>query len=168
MRLSEGVHTGTVAVIGAVSAAPVRAERDHGALAELAGVPLLADRTGELESAWRACEDAGIGADDRARVGVYSTAGDENGAGGGLGSEGGAETASEAETEPRAAAETQAESVAEGRSPAAELARALGLTGPCRTGQTPLAEAIAAVLSGACELALVGTAGAFAVLTRQD
>ncbi|APY84627.1 hypothetical protein A7J05_01585 [Streptomyces alfalfae] len=164
------MHTGTVAVIGAASAAPVRAERDHGALAELAGVPLLADRTGELESAWRACEDAGIGADDRARVGVYSTAGngDENGAGGGLGSEGGAETASEAETEPRAAAETQAESVAEGRSSAAELARALGLTGPCRTGQTPLAEAIAAVLSGACELALVGTAGAFAVLTRQD
>ncbi|MEU5952059.1 type I polyketide synthase [Streptomyces sp. NPDC047525] len=133
MRLSEGLHTGTVAVIGVASAAPVRAERDHGVLVELTGVPLPTGRTDELESAWTACEDAGIGADDRAGVGVHL-----------------------------AAAGT------EGSDDAAELARVLGLHGPCRTGHDPLADAVAAVRSGECDLALVGTDGAFAVLTRGD
>ncbi|GGV69374.1 polyketide synthase [Streptomyces longisporoflavus] len=132
MRLSEGVYTGTVAVIGAAPAAPMRAERDHGVLAELTGMTLPADRTVELESAWAACEDAGIGADERAGVGVYV----------------GADTA--------------------GTDPAGELARVLGFHGPCRTGQDPLTEAVAAVRSGACDLALVGADGTFAVLTRSD
>ncbi|MGW5868672.1 type I polyketide synthase [Streptomyces sp. NPDC055239] len=127
------MHTGTVAVIGAASAAPVvRAERAHGVLAELTGVPLPADRTDELESAWTACEDAGIGADERAGVGVYlaaDTEGDDN---------------------------------------AVELARVLGFHGPCRTGHDPLADALAAVRSGECDLALVGADGAFAVLTHGD
>ncbi|MEV0126310.1 beta-ketoacyl synthase N-terminal-like domain-containing protein, partial [Streptomyces sp. NPDC050703] len=154
MRLSEGVHTGTVAVIGAASAAPVRAEREQGALTELTGVPLPAGRTGELESAWRACEDAGVTAGDRARVGVYLADGGGTGA--------------EAAAEPRTEAAHQSEGTAELPCPAAELARVLGLTGPCRTGRAPLTDAVAAVLSGECESALVGADSAFAVLTRQD
>ncbi|GGQ35911.1 hypothetical protein GCM10010266_69000 [Streptomyces griseomycini] len=146
MRLSEGVHTGTVAVVGVATAVPVRAERDHGVLAELTGVPLPAGRADELESAWRACEDAGIGADDRAGVGVYLSAG--------------------AGTEVRAG--TEAGASAERPEQAAGLARALRLSGPCRTGQAPLSDAVSAVLSGECDLALVGTDGAFAVLTRRD
>ncbi|MFJ9031698.1 type I polyketide synthase [Streptomyces sp. NPDC102274] len=129
---SERVDTGTVAVIGAAPAAPVRAERDPGVLAELTGVPLPADRTVELESAWAACEDAGIGADDPARVGVY------------LAAEGA------------------------GADDASETARVLGFLGPRRTGHDPVAEAVAAVRSGECDLALVGAGGAFAVLTRGD
>ncbi|MFD3573459.1 type I polyketide synthase [Streptomyces sp. NPDC058644] len=132
MRLSEGVHTGTVAVIGAAAAAPVQAESDHGALAELTGAPLPASRAGELESAWTACEDAGIGTAERAGVGVYLAAGTE------------------------------------GEDDAAGLARALGFDGPRRASRDPLADAAAAVRSGECDLALVGSDGAFAVLTRDD
>ncbi|MFJ2774850.1 beta-ketoacyl synthase N-terminal-like domain-containing protein, partial [Streptomyces sp. NPDC087300] len=147
MRLSEAVHTGTVAVIGAAPAAPVRAERDHGVLAELTGVPLPADRTDELESAWKACEDAGIGADDRARVGVYLAADAEKA----TDSEGAADIADTGAGDQ-----------------AAELARVLGFHGPCRTGRDALADAVAAVRSGDCDLALAGADGAFAVLTRGD
>ncbi|MER8069899.1 type I polyketide synthase [Streptomyces sp. NPDC094034] len=126
------MDTGAVAVIGAAPAAPVRTERDPGVLAELTGAPLPADHAVELESAWLACEDAGIGADDPAGVGVYlavdGTGGDD----------------------------------------ASEMARVLGLAGPCLTGHAPLADAVAAVRSGECDLALVGADGAFAVLARGD
>ncbi|MFE4643259.1 acyltransferase domain-containing protein, partial [Streptomyces sp. NPDC056730] len=73
------MDTGTVAVIGAAPAVPVRTERDAGALTELAGMPLPADRTADVESAWAACEDAGVGADDPSGVGVFLAA---DGAGG--------------------------------------------------------------------------------------
>ncbi|MEV8389050.1 hypothetical protein, partial [Streptomyces sp. NPDC056907] len=126
------MDTGAVAVIGAASAAPVRTERDPGVLAELTGVPLPADHAVELEFAWLACEDAGIGADDLAGVGVYLAA---DGAGG---------------------------------DDASETARVLGFAGPCLTGHDPVADAVAAVRSGECDLALVGADGAFAVLTRGD
>ncbi|MFD7219466.1 type I polyketide synthase [Streptomyces sp. NPDC059892] len=68
------MDTGTVAVIGAAPAVPVRTERDAGALTELAGMPLPADRTADVESAWAACEDAGVGADDPSGVGVFLAA----------------------------------------------------------------------------------------------
>ncbi|MEU9986405.1 type I polyketide synthase [Streptomyces sp. NPDC048045] len=129
------MDTDTVAVIGVAPAAPVRAESDAGAWAELTGVPLPASRTAELESAWRACEDAGISADDRADIDVHLAA--EGAAG----------------------------------DDAAELAGALGLLGllgRSRTGHDPVAEAVAAVQSGDCALALVGADGAFAVLARTD
>ncbi|WP_307821812.1 type I polyketide synthase [Streptomyces coffeae] len=65
------MDTGTVAVIGVASAVSRQTEHDPGVLAELTGVPLPADRSAELELAWTACEDAGIGADNPAGVGVY-------------------------------------------------------------------------------------------------
>ncbi|WP_307822166.1 type I polyketide synthase [Streptomyces flavofungini] len=55
-----------------------------------------------------------------------------------------------------------------GEGDADELARVLGLLGPCRTAHDPLAEALAAVRSGECGLALVGSDGAHAVLARGD
>ncbi|WP_240044874.1 type I polyketide synthase [Streptomyces alboflavus] len=122
---------GTVAVIGVAPATPVRTEPDPGVWAELTGATPPAERTAAVESAWTACEDAGVG-DDRAGIGVYLT-GDGADAG-----------------------------------DADELADALGLHGPRRTGPDALAEAVAAVRSGACDLALVGADGAHAVLAPGD
>ncbi|MFI8932616.1 type I polyketide synthase [Streptomyces sp. NPDC053474] len=319
------MDTSTVAVIGAAPAAPVRAQQDPGVLAELTGVPLPAHRAAEAESAWTACEDAGIsargrtGARDRTDIDVFLAADDAGAAGagaagvaeagvaetgvggagargagkGGAGVEGvsaaeagvaatdmdgagaeGAEGAGEggagtkrasargvgvegAGTEDRGtrgadtedagkggagaegagkrgagagaagvaeagvaeagAAEAGARGAgtegagvrgegtaeagvaatgmdgagtegagkggagtegagargagAEGEGGASELARVLGLSGranPCRAGHDPLAEAVAALRSGACDTALVGADGAFVVLVRGD
>ncbi|MDT0265784.1 SDR family NAD(P)-dependent oxidoreductase [Streptomyces sp. DSM 44915] len=52
--------------------------------------------------------------------------------------------------------------------PVDALAAALGLRGPRLTGRQPLAAALAALRSGACDRALVGAGGAFVVLARAD
>ncbi|MFH8791154.1 type I polyketide synthase [Streptomyces sp. NPDC017941] len=185
------MNAGTVAVIGAALAAPVRAERVPAVLAELTGVPLPADRAAELESAWTACEDAGVHARVPAGVGVYLASGGENPAGGGEPPSGGGEGAdggAASDGSDHADGADPADGVGRsdhadrsdhasrsdrtGRSDdagrAEELARLLGLSGPRWTGRDPLAEAVAAVRSKECDLALVGADGAFAVLTRAD
>ncbi|MFE6774575.1 type I polyketide synthase [Streptomyces sp. NPDC057702] len=122
--------TGTVVVIGTAHVAPMREMLTSGVLTELIGQHIPADRATEYESAWRACEDAGIGASDRANAGVFLAA-DEM-----------------------------------GDDDAGELARVLGLRGPCRVGHEPVTDAVTALRADACDLALVGAGGAFAVLAR--
>ncbi|MEV0438791.1 type I polyketide synthase [Streptomyces spectabilis] len=146
---SARVDTSAVAVIGAAPAAPVRAERDHGVLAELTGVPSPVDRAAELESAWTACEDAGIGTGSRSDIDVFLATDDASGH--------------------EADAHGAGTGDGDGVGGAGEPARLLGLpVRSSRTGDAPLAEAVAAIRSGACDVALVGADGAFAVLGRAD
>ncbi|WP_107645732.1 type I polyketide synthase [Streptomyces formicae] len=162
------MDTDTVAVIGVAPAAPVRAESGAGALAELTGAALPAGRTAELESAWRACEDAGIRVDGRVDIDVFlaaDTAGSDlagdGAAGNGAVDDGVVRNGAAGDD----AARDGALAATDG---AAELAGALGLFGRCRTTHDPVAEAVAALRSGDRTLALVGADGAFAVLTRAD
>ncbi|WP_345023674.1 type I polyketide synthase, partial [Streptomyces sedi] len=179
MRESGFEDTHTVVVIGAAPAAPARADHDPGALAELTGLPLPEERAAELAAAWRACEDAGLAADDPASIGVYLAApaldrtGEADGPTGQPAAHGdaltGSQDASSATAVPLVHPPTAGtEPHGQPDDPAAALAHALGLRGPRLTGPEPLAAALADLRSGARTRALVGADGAFAVLASAD
>ncbi|MEW2527029.1 type I polyketide synthase [Streptomyces sp. NPDC047071] len=164
------MDTSTVAVIGAAPAAPGRTQQDPGVLAELTGVPLPADRAAEAESAWTACEDAGLGTRDRTDIDVFLAADDAAATEAGA-TEAGATGAGATGAGATGAAVEETGTEDAGKDGASELARILGLPAPAnprRTGHAPLARAVAALLSGACDTALVGADGAFVVLRRRD